>query len=151
MTAREAAFVRKTAPTSGRHARVGAPLTLTIEKLVHGGRGLARREGVPVFVGGALEGERVEAIVTAVRKGYLEAALARVVAPSPDRIEAPCPLVATCGGCQIQHLSYRAQLETKRAIAVESLRRLGGLAADVPPVTPSPNAPVPVTLRSGLR
>ena len=117
---------------------VGAPLTLTIEKLVHGGRGLARREGTPVFVGGALEGERVEAVVTAVRKGYLEAALARVVAPSPDRIEAPCPLVATCGGCQIQHLAYRAQLEAKRAIAVESLRRLGGLAADVPPVTPSP-------------
>jgi len=117
---------------------VGAPLTLTIEKLVHGGRGLARREGAPVFVGGALEGERVEAVVTAVRKGYLEAALARVVAPSPDRIEAPCPLVATCGGCQIQHLAYRAQLEAKRAIAVESLRRLGGLAADVPPVTPSP-------------
>jgi 23S rRNA (uracil1939-C5)-methyltransferase len=117
---------------------VGAPLTLTIEKLVHGGRGLARREGTPVFVGGALAGERVEAVVTAVRKGYLEAALARVVAPSPDRIEAPCPLVATCGGCQIQHLAYRAQLEAKRAIAVESLRRLGGLAADVPPVTPSP-------------
>ncbi len=117
---------------------VGAPITLVIEKLVHGGRGLARLEGAPVFVGGALEGERVEAVVTAVRKGYLEAALMRVVAPSPDRIEAPCPLVATCGGCQIQHLAYRAQLEAKRAIAVESLRRLGGLAADVPPVTPSP-------------
>ena len=131
MTAREAAFVR--------HARIGAPVTLTIEKLVHGGRGLARLEGAPVFVAGALAGERVEAVVTAVRKGYLEAALARVTAPSPDRIEAPCPLVATCGGCQIQHLAYRAQLEAKRAIAVESLRRLGGLAADVPPVTPSPD------------
>jgi 23S rRNA (uracil1939-C5)-methyltransferase len=114
-------------------------VTLTIEKLVHGGRGLARRDGAPVFVGGALEGECVEAVVTVVHKGYLEAALMRVVAPSPDRIEAPCPLVATCGGCQIQHLAYRAQLEAKRAIAVESLRRLGGLTADVPPVTPSPD------------
>ncbi len=118
---------------------VGTPLTLTIEKLVHGGRGLARRDGAPVFVEGALAGERVEAVVTAVRKGYLEAALARVVAPSPDRIEAPCPLAATCGGCQIQPLAYRAQLEAKRAIAAESLRRLGGLAADVPLVTPSPD------------
>ena len=118
---------------------VGTPVTLLIEKLIHGGRGLGRWEGAPVFVGGALAGERVEAVVTAVRKGYLEAALARIVAPSPDRIDAPCPLFATCGGCQIQQLAYPAQLEAKRAIAAESLRRLGGLAADIPPLTPSPD------------
>jgi 23S rRNA (uracil1939-C5)-methyltransferase len=117
----------------------GSSLTVTIEKIVHGGRGMGRWEGAPVFMPDVLEGERVEAVVTGVRKGYLEATPVRIVTASADRVDAPCPVFAACGGCQLQHLTYPAQLEAKRAIVAESLRRLGHLSIDVPPLTPSPD------------
>ncbi len=117
----------------------GTPLTVTIEKIVHGGRGMGRRNGIPVFIEGVLEGETVDAVVHGTRKGYLEATAVRFVTASNERVEPPCPVFPRCGGCQLQHLTYRAQLEAKRAIAAESFRRLGHLAVDVPPLTPSPD------------
>ncbi|MFZ5877112.1 MAG: 23S rRNA (uracil(1939)-C(5))-methyltransferase RlmD [Nitrospirota bacterium] len=123
---------------------------LTIEKVVHGGRGMGRWNGLPVFVGGALPGERVDVRLTARRTGYAEAAIDRVVTPSPDRVTAPCPAYPACGGCQLQHAADPAQLEIKRAIVRETLRRLGGLDVDVPPVIPSP-APFGYRLRAQLK
>ncbi len=123
---------------------------LTIDKVVHGGRGMGRWDGLPVFVGGALPGERIEARVTARRKGYVEAAIDRVVTPSSDRLTAPCPAYPACGGCQLQHAAYPAQLEIKRAIVRETLQRLGGLDIDVPPIIPSPT-PFGYRLRAQLK
>ncbi|MFZ5864042.1 MAG: 23S rRNA (uracil(1939)-C(5))-methyltransferase RlmD [Nitrospirota bacterium] len=123
---------------------------LTIEKVVHGGRGMGRWDGLPVFVGGALPGERVDVRVTGRRKGYVEAAITRVVTPSPDRLTAPCPAYPACGGCQLQHATYSAQLELKRAIVRETLQRLGGMAIEVPPVVPSPE-PFGYRLRAQLK
>jgi 23S rRNA (uracil1939-C5)-methyltransferase len=123
---------------------------LTIEKVVHGGRGMGRWNGVPVFVGGALPGEHIDVRVTARRKGYVEASISRVVTPSPDRLAAPCPAYPACGGCQLQHATYPAQLEIKRAIVRETLQRLGGLHIDVPPVIPSPT-PFGYRLRAQLK
>lgn len=118
---------------------VGDLVPLTIEKVVHGGLGLGRLDGVPVFVGHALEGERVTARITARRNGYLEAATAQVLTRSAQRVEAPCAVYPACGGCQLQHADYPAQLAIKRAVVRETFQRLGKLDIDVPPVTPSPD------------
>lgn len=123
---------------------------LTIEKVVHGGRGMGRWDGLPVFVPGALPGERIQARVTARRKGYVEAAIDRIVTASSDRLTAPCPIYPACGGCQLQHAAYPAQLAIKRAIVQETLQRLGGTALDVPPVVPSPD-PFGYRLRAQLK
>ncbi len=48
-----------------------------------------------------------------------------LIAPSPSRVTAPCPYFQRCGGCQYQHLDYAVQLEQKRAILREVLRRVG--------------------------
>jgi 23S rRNA (uracil1939-C5)-methyltransferase len=128
----------------------GTPLTVTIDKMVHGGRGMGRWNGLPVFIGGVIEGETVDAVVHTARKGYLEAVPVRIVTASGERVEPPCSLFPMCGGCQIQHLAYRAQLEAKRAIVAESFRRLGHLAVDVPPLTPSPDV-FGYRLRAGLK
>jgi len=128
----------------------GTPLTVTIDKMVHGGRGMGRWNGLPVFIGGVIEGETVDAVVHTARKGYLEAVPVRIVTASGERVEPPCSLFPRCGGCQIQHLAYRAQLEAKRAIVAESFRRLGHLAVDVPPLTPSPDV-FGYRLRAGLK
>jgi 23S rRNA (uracil1939-C5)-methyltransferase len=93
----------------------------------HEGEGVGRVNGFTLFIQGALPGERVQAKVLKVKKQYGYAKLLRVLEPSPDRVEAPCPIYARCGGCQLQHLDYAAQLRWKRQIVVDNLERIGKL------------------------
>ena len=110
-----------------------------IDKLVHGGKGLAHDGSLAVFVEGVLPGESVRIQLERVKKGYAEGRLLEVVTPSPHRTDAPCPVYGQCGGCQLQHASPTAQLELKRSILTETLVRLGGLTAvDVLPFIASP-------------
>src|SRR2546430_4844857 len=112
---------------------------VTIDKLVHGGKGLAHDGAMALFVEGVLPGESVRVRLERVKKGYAEGRLLEVVTPSPDRTTAPCPVYGRCGGCQLQHASAGAQLELKRAMLTETLVRLGGLTdVDVPPLVDSP-------------
>jgi 23S rRNA (uracil1939-C5)-methyltransferase len=113
-------------------------MRLTIEALVHGGRGLARAEGV-VFVPFVLPGEVVEAEVVEKRKGFSVARLAAVLEPSPRRTEPPCPWFGRCGGCQWQHIEYGAQIEYKQGILAETLRRIGKMEPEfLPALTGAP-------------
>jgi 23S rRNA (uracil1939-C5)-methyltransferase len=122
--------------------------TITIEKLVQGGRGLARQEGQVLLVRGAIPGETVSFESGAKRKGVQEATVREILKPSPDRVDAPCPVYEVCGGCQLQHVRYEAQLGYKREILAETLIRVGKLQVDVPPVVPSLN---PYGYRSSVR
>ncbi len=116
------------------------PLTLTIEKIVYGGLGLARHEGRVVFVPGVAAGERVRAEVVADKKNYLEAELLEILEPSPQRVAPPCEYVERCGGCQYQHLSYPEELRWKEAQVRELLTRHGGVDdAKIRPIVASPN------------
>ena len=110
-----------------------------IDKLVHGGKGLAHDGSLAIFVEGVLPGESVRIQLERVKKGYVEGRLLEVVTSSPHRTAAPCPVYGQCGGCQLQHASPTAQLELKRSILTETLVRLGGLTdVDVPPLIASP-------------
>src|SRR2546430_16358188 len=112
---------------------------VTIDKLVHGGKGLAHDGAMALFVEGVLPGESVRVRLERVKKGYAEGRLLEVVTPSPDRTTAPCPVYGQCGGGQLQHASAAAQLEVKRAILTETLGRLGGRTrAGGPPLPRSP-------------
>lgn len=88
---------------------------------------MGRHEGKVVFVPYALPGEEVEVEVVKERKDYIQARLLGVLYPSPDRAEPPCPYFGICGGCQWQHISYRAQLAFKESILWSQLKRLGGI------------------------
>ena len=125
-------------------------LTLHIESLVFGGNGLAHLpDGRVVFVAYAAPGELVEATVEREYKDYLEAVTTKVLEPSPDRVEPRCPLFGECGGCQLQHMSYEAQLRAKEAVVREQLRRIGKF--DDPPVRPIVGAADPWEYRNHLR
>ena len=103
-------------------------LELSIEDLAAGGRGLARApDGRVVFVTGALAGERVRARVEAERRGYLEAGCREVLEPSPRRVEPACSLYGRCGGCDLMHLDYPAQVRAKAAWLEAALGRLPGV------------------------
>ena len=100
-------------------------LELTIEKLVYGGDGLGRADGRVVFTPFVLPGERVVVEPASVKGGLLRARLREVLTASEARVDPPCPYFGTCGGCHLQHSSYAEQIEAKRSILRETLRRVG--------------------------
>lgn len=109
--------------------------TLTIHKLIPGGKGLGvLADGMVAMVDGVLPGETVVLRETKTHRGHLEGRLVRVVEPSPDRIIPPCPLYGRCGGCDLQHARYDAQLRIKRDIVQESLSRAGCALPDDQPL-----------------
>ncbi len=107
--------------------RRGQILELEIKGLTHDADGVGPAGGLAVFVPRALPGEVVRVRVTEVRKNHARARLLEVTRPSPRRLEPPCPVYAECGGCQLQHLNARGQLEYKTGLVTDALRRLGGL------------------------
>ena len=113
------------------------PVRLRIEKLVYEGHALARPDGMVCFVDGALPGEVVEARITRRAARHAFADLVRVVEPSPSRRDPACPAFGRCGGCQLLHCDYAAQLEAKRGFVAEALRFLGAEGPVVEPVIAS--------------
>ena len=89
---------------------------------------MTRAEGI-VFIRGAIPGEVVEVRVEEKKRDYTLASVVEVVESSPFRLEPPCPHFGTCGGCQLQFISYERQAAMKQEILVDCLKRLGGFAA----------------------
>jgi 23S rRNA (uracil1939-C5)-methyltransferase len=112
-------------------------LILSIEKMIYGGDGLARlpadshqkdaRRGKAVFIPFVLAEEKIEASLTETKPGFARAQASEIVAPSPHRVPPPCPYFFRCGGCHYQHASYQHQLEIKKEILRENLRRIAKL------------------------
>jgi tRNA/tmRNA/rRNA uracil-C5-methylase (TrmA/RlmC/RlmD family) len=102
---------------------------LDVGPVAHGGHCVARTDGQVVFVRHALPGERVRAVVTEERKGFLRADAVEILRPSPHRVEPPCPFAGPdrCGGCDLQHAEPAYQRELKAAVVREQLERMGGL------------------------
>jgi len=98
---------------------------VTVEKLVYGGDGLARLDGRVVLAPFVLPGERIRARAERERPGLVWARVMEIVEPAAERVAAPCPYFGRCGGCHYQHAPYAMQLDLKRAILAEELRRLG--------------------------
>lgn len=98
-------------------------LDLEIEKLSFGGAGIARHDGIVVFVTGAAPGDRLKAKVTKVKKRFIEAICVEVTQAGNSRRETPCKIANDCGGCQWQHISYEEQLAQKKLILQEQISR----------------------------
>ncbi|HEX3244429.1 MAG TPA: class I SAM-dependent RNA methyltransferase [Chloroflexota bacterium] len=102
------------------------PVEIHLDSFAFGGEALGRLDGRVTFVPYGLPEETVRARVVQDKKDYARAELIEVVDSSPDRTEPVCPMFGVCGGCQLQHATYDAQLEMKRQMVVEQLRRIGG-------------------------
>jgi len=118
-----------------KYPRIEAEIT----GLAFGGRGIARLDGLAVFVQNTVPGDRGVIQITRRKKNFAEAYLVELTEPSPDRVEAPCRYSGVCGGCSWQFLRYEKQLEYKGRHVAESLEHIGGIK-DVPvhPTVPSP-------------
>jgi 23S rRNA (uracil1939-C5)-methyltransferase len=109
----------------------GQVLELEITQIAFGGKGLARVDGMAVFVDQAIPGDRVMARITKKKKSYAQARVMERIAISPLRIEAPCPYSGICGGCKWQFLGYEQQLVYKQQHVQEALEHIG-LIKDIP-------------------
>jgi 23S rRNA (uracil1939-C5)-methyltransferase len=113
-------------PAARRHR--GEQLEVEIDSLAFGGRGVARAEGMVVFVAGALPGDRVRAEITKAKKRFAEARTVELLKPGADRIADRCVHDGEpCPGAPWQGLSYERQLEQKSEQVDDALRRIGGL------------------------
>lgn len=95
--------------------------------LTHDGEGVGKADGYTLFIQGALPGERVRAKVMKVKKAYGYARLQELLDASADRVVPVCGIYDKCGGCQLQHMDYTAQLNWKRQHVVDALERIGKL------------------------
>ncbi|MCV9949667.1 23S rRNA (uracil(1939)-C(5))-methyltransferase RlmD [Paenibacillus sp. BT-177] len=135
---RRSSSVRQTQAASNRNRPSAQHLDLPVHKndevvidiigMNHDGEGVGRVEGFTLFVPGALPGEKVRVKVLKTKKQYGYAKLLDIAQASPDRIAAPCAIYDQCGGCQLQHMSYEAQLSWKRQHVVDVLERIGKLS-----------------------
>lgn len=106
-------------------------------------------DGKPIYVAGAIPGERVRVRIYKRGRIYAGADLLGIVRPSPHRASPPCPMYGHCNGCQLQHVTIDHQLELKRQMVEGELRRTGGFAD--PPVRPTIAAPDPWGYRNHAR
>ena len=109
-------------------------LEIKIETMGNAGEGIGKIDGYPLFVKDALPGDTARVRLTKVKKTYAYARLEELLEASPYRTKPRCPLHRSCGGCQIQALSYEKQLEYKENKVRQDLIRIGGFSD--PPVLP---------------
>ncbi len=124
----------------------GDSLECRIESLAYGGDGVARVNGMVLFIPGALPDETVIATVSVVKKNYARAELAEIISPSPQRIQPCCRVADPEGGtlrrvpgCVYDHLEYAAEVAAKQLQLQGFLRRMPGIgSAEILPPLPSP-------------
>ncbi len=97
----------------------------TISTLSHEGRGIARIDQKTTFIRGALPGETVEFEYTKQHSRFDEGVVTRIIKASDDRITPLCQYFGVCGGCSLQHLNKKAQIQHKEAALLEQLQRIG--------------------------
>lgn len=103
--------------------KVGENITVTIKKLGINGEGVGYVDRQVIFIEGALPDEVVLARVTKVERSFAYGKVVKVLTTSPHRITPICPVYEECGGCQLQHFSYGAQLLAKQELVIEAFHR----------------------------
>ncbi len=111
---------------------------VTAEKLVYEGSSIAKINGYPVFIDGACPQDKLKIKITKSNKNFANAVIEEILEPSPHRVKTFCPLHNVCGGCGWQHIDYDFQLEQKRNIVFETVKKITGDDIEVKPLIPSP-------------
>ena len=113
-------------------------LTVKIEKLSNLGLGIAKVDGFVIFVSNACPNDVVKIKITKKNKNYANAEIVELIEPSSDRIEPFCKMQKVCGACQLQFISYNAQLNYKKQLVEDTMKSIYGKEVEVRDVIPSP-------------
>jgi 23S rRNA (uracil1939-C5)-methyltransferase len=106
--------------------RAGAEVELGFTDLLANGQAVGRTGGMVVFSFGPLPHERARVRITSVKPKYAVGEMLSLSQGSRLRAQPFCPVFGECGGCQVQHLAYAAQLGWKRDVVKNALQRIGG-------------------------
>ncbi|MBV8727104.1 MAG: 23S rRNA (uracil(1939)-C(5))-methyltransferase RlmD, partial [Candidatus Eremiobacteraeota bacterium] len=118
----------KKARTRKLPIELGQEIELRFHDLLSNGQAVGRADGVAVFVFGPLPGELARVRISAVKQKYAVGELKELLERSDARAQPFCPVFGTCGGCQIQHLTYAQQLKWKQSVVRNALQRIGGMS-----------------------
>lgn len=92
------------------------------------GEGIAKiDEKYPVFIEGALIGEKVKVLITKVKKNFAYGKLVEIIEESSTRCDSKCGIYKRCGGCKLQHMTYEEQLKFKKNRVIDCIERIGKL------------------------
>ena len=108
------------------------------EKLVYEGAALAKVDGFPIFIDGGCPGDKLKIRIKKANKSFANAEILEILEPSAHRVKPFCPIHNVCGGCGWQYVDYNFQLEQKRNIVFETIKKITGREIEVKPVIPSP-------------
>ena len=114
--------------------RKNQQLDVTVESFGAQGEGVAKWNGMPIFIPCALPGEQIRVHIVKTEKRFAFGKIAEILQPSPSRVTPPCPYYSQCGGCSCQHMTYDAQLEFKRMQVENCMRHIAMLDVPVLPV-----------------
>lgn len=109
-------------------------ISLEITAITNEGSGVARHDGMAVFVPFTAVGDVINCRIVKVLKSYAYGKIEGILTPSPDRIENHCPAFGKCGGCAFRHISYEAELSAKEGFVRDAFRRIGGLTPEFLPI-----------------
>lgn len=115
-------------PRSGTTIRVGTEFEVSFTDLLANGQAVGRAAGIVIFCFGPLPQERARVRITEVKPKYAIAQVLKMHNASPYRAAPFCSVFGSCGGCQLQHLAYPAQLAWKTDMVRSALQRIGGFA-----------------------
>jgi 23S rRNA (uracil1939-C5)-methyltransferase len=127
----------------------GQKIECEITDIAFGGAGIARIDGLVVFVPFTIQGERVMALVTEKKKDYAIAQPVEILAPSLKRVNPPCRYFSVCQGCAYQHMDYREEAEVKKRQVIDVFTRIGGFVS--PPVLETAACPSEYFYRNKVR
>lgn len=111
----------------GEPLKLGSRVLLKVDDIAAGGEAVGRVGNFVVFVNLGAPGDELEVEITELRKNYARAHISKVIKPSIRRVQPPCPVYYQCGGCQLQHIDYDAQLYYKTKIVKDALQHLTNL------------------------
>jgi len=109
----------------------GDLLEVNIESAAFKGKGVAKINGMALFVPNTAPGDTVRARIIKKKKNYCEGKLVEITDPSPKRITPLCSHALVCGGCTWQYLSYKDQLKIKEQQVRDHIERIAGLSPDL--------------------
>jgi 23S rRNA (uracil1939-C5)-methyltransferase len=124
----------------------GALVTIEITDINDAGEGVGRVDSHVVFVPDTAVGDWADVRLVQIKRQHGYGQVQNLVVPSPDRTRPNCIVADKCGGCQLQHINYPAQLAAKQNQVSQTLRRIGGIDPTV--IRPIIGAPAPLGYRN---
>lgn len=103
--------------------------TVKINSVSSDGNGVGHIDGFTVFVPYTAAGDTVKTVIETVKPRFCIGRLLEIISPSAYRVKPDCGAFGKCGGCQLRHMSYEAELTEKRGIIENAVRRIGGFKA----------------------